>query len=197
MSFFDRQHQLYKASTRVFDVKTNKFYTKAFYGATRKEVDDKLANFKKSYKDNKLTFGNIAQAYLLDRLGRIKEETVSNYQGRLEKHFIEIWDYSFARIDYKLIQNLLNKEKENGKSNNQLNDMISLFGTISMLLFVLCLIFFIIGLKRKNYQDVFFSFKLNNGDRENMVIFLRTNILYVLIIFIIVITSLLFNYKLF
>ena len=77
------------------------------------------------------------------------------------------------------------------------NDMISLFGTISMLLFVLCIIFFIIGLKRKNYQDVFFSFKLNNEDRENMVIFLRNNILYVLIIFIIVITSLLFNYKLF
>ena len=77
------------------------------------------------------------------------------------------------------------------------NDMISLFGTISMLLFVLCLIFFIIGLKRKNYQDVFFSFKLNNEDRENMVIFLRNNILYVLIIFVIVITSLLFNYKLF
>ncbi len=77
------------------------------------------------------------------------------------------------------------------------NDMISLFGTISMLLFVLCIIFFIIGLKRKNYQDVFFSFKLNNEDRENMVIFLRNNILYVLIIFVIVITSLLFNYKLF
>ena len=77
------------------------------------------------------------------------------------------------------------------------NDMISLFGTISMLLFVLCIIFFIIGLKRKNYQDVFLSFKLNNEDRENMVIFLRNNILYVLIIFVIVITSLLFNYKLF
>ena len=76
-------------------------------------------------------------------------------------------------------------------------DMISIFGTISMLLFVLCIIFFIIGLKRKNYQDVFFSFKLNNEDRENMVIFLRNNILYVLIIFVIVITSLLFNYKLF
>ena len=76
-------------------------------------------------------------------------------------------------------------------------DMISIFGTISMLLFVLCIIFFIIGLKRKNYQDIFFSFKLNNEDRENMVIFLRNNILYVLIIFVIVITSLLFNYKLF
>lgn len=76
-------------------------------------------------------------------------------------------------------------------------DMFSLFGTISMLLSVLCIIFFIIGLKRKNYQDVFFSFKLNNEDRENMVIFLKNNILYVLIIFVIVITSLLFNYKLF
>ena len=76
-------------------------------------------------------------------------------------------------------------------------DMISLFGTISMLLFVLCLIFFIIGLKRKNYEKVFLAFKLNNEDRENMVIFLKNNILYVLIIFVIVITSLLFNYKLF
>ena len=77
------------------------------------------------------------------------------------------------------------------------NDMISLFGTISMLLFVLCIIFFIIGLKRKNYQDVFLAFKLNNEDRKNMVIFLKNNILYIVIIFGIVITSLLFNYKLF
>ena len=76
-------------------------------------------------------------------------------------------------------------------------NIVYLLGTISMSLSVLCLIFFIIGLKRKNYQDVFFSFKLNNEDRENMVIFLRNNILYVLIIFVIVITSLLFNYKLF
>ena len=76
-------------------------------------------------------------------------------------------------------------------------NMFSLFGTIFTLLYVLCLIFFIIGLKRKNYQDVFSSFKLNNEDRKNIVIFLRNNILYVLIIFVIVITSLLFNYKLF
>ena len=77
------------------------------------------------------------------------------------------------------------------------NDMISLFGTISMLLFVLCLIFFIIGLKRKNYQDVFLAFKLNNEDRKNTENFLKNNMLYVLIIFVIVIISLLFNYKLF
>ena len=76
-------------------------------------------------------------------------------------------------------------------------DMISIFGTISMLLFVLCLIFFIIGLKRKNYEKVFLAFKLNNEDRKNMVIFLRNNIIYIVIIFVIVITSLLFNYKLF
>ena len=76
-------------------------------------------------------------------------------------------------------------------------DMISIFGTISMLLFVLCIIFFIIGLKRKNYEKVFLAFKLNNEDRKNMVIFLRNNIIYIVIIFVIVITSLLFNYKLF
>ena len=76
-------------------------------------------------------------------------------------------------------------------------DMISLFGTISMLLFVLCLIFFIIGLKRKNYEKVFLAFKLNNEDRKNTENFLKNNILYVLIISVIVITSLLFNYKLF
>ncbi len=70
-------------------------------------------------------------------------------------------------------------------------------GIIFISLFVLCLIFFIIGLKRKNYQDVFLAFKLNNEDRKNMVIFLKNNILYIVIIFGIVITSLLFNYKLF
>ena len=76
-------------------------------------------------------------------------------------------------------------------------EIFPLLGIIFISLFVLCLIFFIIGLKRKNYQDVFLAFKLNNEDRKNMVIFLKNNILYVLIIFVIVITSLLFNYKLF
>ena len=76
-------------------------------------------------------------------------------------------------------------------------EIFPLLGIIFISLFVLCLIFFIIELKRKNYQDVFLAFKLNNEDRKNMVIFLKNNILYILIIFVIVITSLLFNYKLF
>ena len=76
-------------------------------------------------------------------------------------------------------------------------EIFPLLGIIFISLFVLCLIFFIIGLKRKNYQDVFLAFKLNNEDRKNMVIFLKNNILYIVIIFVIVITSLLFNYKLF
>ena len=76
-------------------------------------------------------------------------------------------------------------------------EIFPLLGIIFIPLFVLCLIFFIIGLKRKNYQDVFLAFKLNNEDRKNMVIFLRNNIIYIVIIFVIVITSLLFNYKLF
>ena len=76
-------------------------------------------------------------------------------------------------------------------------EIFPLLGIIFISLFVLCLIFFIIGLKRKNYQDVFLAFKLNNEDRKNMVIFLKNNILYIVIIFGSVITSLLFNYKLF
>ena len=76
-------------------------------------------------------------------------------------------------------------------------EIFPLLGIIFISLFVLCLIFFIIGLKRKNYQDVFLAFKLNNEDRKNIVIFLKNNILYIVIIFGIVITSLLFNYKLF
>ena len=76
-------------------------------------------------------------------------------------------------------------------------EIFPLLGIIFISLFVLCLIFFIIGMKRKNYQDVFLAFKLNNEDRKNMVIFLKNNILYIVIIFGIVITSLLFNYKLF
>lgn len=78
-----------------------------------------------------------------------------------------------------------------------LHILLNIVANMSKIVFVLCLIFFIIGLKRKNYQDVFLAFKLNNEDRKNMVIFLKNNILYILIIFVIVITSLLFNYKLF
>ena len=76
-------------------------------------------------------------------------------------------------------------------------EIFPLLGIIFISLFVLCLIFFIIGMKRKNYQDVFLAFKLNNEDRKNTENFLKNNMLYVLIIFVIVIISLLFNYKLF
>ena len=68
---------------------------------------------------------------------------------------------------------------------------------ISILLFIFCLVFFIIGLKKRNYRDVFSVFKLNEEDRKNIVIFLKNNILYILVIFIIVFSNLLFNYRLF
>ena len=74
---------------------------------------------------------------------------------------------------------------------------IFFLGMISILLFIFCLVFFIIGLKKRNYRDVFSVFKLNEEDRKNIVIFLKNNILYILVIFIIVFSNLLFNYRLF
>ena len=73
---------------------------------------------------------------------------------------------------------------------------IFFLGMISILLFIFCLVFFIIGLKKRNYRDVFSVFKLNEEDRKNIVIFLKNNILYILVIFIIVFSNLLFNYRL-
>ena len=74
---------------------------------------------------------------------------------------------------------------------------IFFLGMISILLFIFCLVFFIIGLKKRNYRDIFLVFKLNEEDRKNIVIFLKNNILYILVIFIIVFSNLLFNYRLF
>ena len=62
---------------------------------------------------------------------------------------------------------------------------------------VVLIIIFIIGLIRKKYKEIFSIFKLNNEDRKNIIKFVKDNALYLLVILVIVISNLLFNYKLF
>ena len=69
---------------------------------------------------------------------------------------------------------------------------------IAMGIFIVVLIIiFIIGLIRKKYKEIFSIFKLNNGDRKNIIKFVKDNALYLFVILVIVISNLLFNYKLF
>lgn len=62
---------------------------------------------------------------------------------------------------------------------------------------VVLIIIFIIGLIRKKYKEIFSIFKLNSGDRKNIIKFVKDNALYLFVILVIVISNLLFNYKLF
>ena len=62
---------------------------------------------------------------------------------------------------------------------------------------VVLIIIFIIGLIRKKYKEIFSIFKLNNGDRKNIIKFVKDNALYLFVILVIIISNLLFNYKLF
>lgn len=67
----------------------------------------------------------------------------------------------------------------------------------SGLLVIILFLFLILGLIRKKYKEIFSIFKLNNEDRKNAVGFIKHNALYLLVILVIVISNLLFNYKLF
>ena len=67
----------------------------------------------------------------------------------------------------------------------------------SGLLVIILFLFLILGLIRKKYKEIFLIFKLNNEDRKNAVGFIKDNALYLLVILVIVISNLLFNYKLF
>ena len=67
----------------------------------------------------------------------------------------------------------------------------------SGLLVIILFLFLILGLIRKKYKEIFLIFKLNNEDRKNAVGFIKDNALYLFVILVIVISNLLFNYKLF
>ena len=67
----------------------------------------------------------------------------------------------------------------------------------SGLLVIILFLFLILGLIRKKYKEIFSIFKLNNEDRKNIAEFVKNNGLYLFVILVIVISNLLFNYKLF
>ena len=73
--------------------------------------------------------------------------------------------------------------------------LLILVGLFSAFLIIFLLVFFIIGLLEGKYKEVLSIFELNVEDRENVIVFLKNNVLYLLVIFAIVVSNLLFNYK--
>ena len=73
--------------------------------------------------------------------------------------------------------------------------LLILIGLFSAFLIIFLLVFFIIGLLEGKYKEVLSIFELNVEDRENVIVFLKNNVLYLLVIFAIVVSNLLFNYK--
>ena len=72
--------------------------------------------------------------------------------------------------------------------------LLILIGLFSAFLIIFLLVFFIIGLLGEKYKEVFSVFKLSIEDRKNILDFMKNNLLYLLIIFMIVISNLVFNY---
>ena len=72
--------------------------------------------------------------------------------------------------------------------------LLILVGLFSAFLIIFLLVFFIIGLLRGKYKEMLSVFKLNIEDRKNILDFMKNNLLYLLIIFMIVISNLVFNY---
>ena len=72
-----------------------------------------------------------------------------------------------------------------------------IFVLIAVFLLICYLFFFISGLIKKSYKDIFLVFKLSDEDRKNVAGFLKNNGLYLVVILVIVISGLLLNYKLF
>ena len=71
--------------------------------------------------------------------------------------------------------------------------LLILVGLFSAFLIIFLLVFFIIGLLEGKYKEVFSVFKLSIEDRKNILDFMKNNLLYLLIIFMIVISNLVFN----
>ena len=72
-----------------------------------------------------------------------------------------------------------------------------IFVLIAVFLLICYLFFFISGLIKKSYKDIFLVFKLSDEDRKNVAGFLKNNGLYLVVILAIIISGLLLNYKLF
>ena len=72
--------------------------------------------------------------------------------------------------------------------------LLILIGLFSAFLIIFLLVFFIIGLLGEKYKEVLLVFKLSIEDRKNILDFMKNNLLYLLIIFMIVISNLVFNY---
>ena len=75
--------------------------------------------------------------------------------------------------------------------------LLILIGLFSAFLIIFLLVFFIIGLLRGKYKEMLSVFKLSIEDRKNILDFMKNNLLYLLIIFMIVIFNLVFNCKIF
>ena len=75
--------------------------------------------------------------------------------------------------------------------------LLILVGLFSAFLIIFLLVFFIIGLLGGKYKEVLLVFKLSIEDRKNILDFMKNNLLYLLIIFMIVIFNLVFNCKIF
>ena len=71
--------------------------------------------------------------------------------------------------------------------------LLILVGLFSAFLIIFLLVFFIIGLLRGKYKEMLSVFKLSIEDRKNILDFMKNNLLYLLIIFMIVISNLVFN----
>ena len=75
--------------------------------------------------------------------------------------------------------------------------LLILVGLFSAFLIIFLLVFFIIGLLRGKYKEMLSVFKLSIEDRKNILDFMKNNLLYLLIIFMIMISNLVFNCKIF
>ena len=73
--------------------------------------------------------------------------------------------------------------------------LLILVGLFSAFLIIFLLVFVIIGLLEGKYKEVLSIFELNVEDRENVIVFLKNNVLYLLVIFAIVVSNLVFNYR--
>ena len=90
-----------------------------------------------------------------------------------------------------ILINMISETPEIGEAS------LLIFVIIAVFLLILYLFFFISGLIKKSYKDIFLVFKLSDEDRKNVAGFLKNNGLYLVVILAIIISGLLLNYKLF
>lgn len=106
----------------------------AFFGQTRKQVEEKMAEHRRNRASNQTTEMTLTELFATwkQRLSfRLKESTLANYSMKMQKHLIPYFaEKSLSEITSEEIYAFIRKKLESGLSNRYVSDIITLLKSL-------------------------------------------------------------------